>query len=180
MKSPRNIVLLLIVAFSASMLWAGPVPYKDAKAGFELAYPDDMKTWKDSEPGNHLILRAPRDGLMVFVNSNAFTEAELPKTEEALVPWVRSIYDHGDPAYRIESCAPVEVPTGKCLRTVIVMTPKSGEILICENFTFVDFIPERSHRRVWKIFAIFPKRLAAEGSAALQNIVRTVRIYNHE
>ncbi len=180
MKSPRDIVLLLVVAVLAKMSWAGSVPYKDAKAGFELAYPDGMKTWKDSEPGNHLTLRAPSDGLMMFVNSNAIAEADLPKTEEALVPWARSIYDHGDPAYRIESCATVEVPAGKCLRTVIVMTPKSGEILICENFTFVDCIPERSHRRVWKVFAIFPKRLAAEESAALQNIVRTVRIYNYE
>ncbi len=175
-----SIVALLVFGAMRIQSFAESVPYKDAKAGFELAYPKGVKIWKDTEPDNHLAIGSPDDGLMVFVNSNVFNEVDLPKTETALVPWARGIYDHEDPAYRLESCAVVELPAGKCVKTIVVMTPKSGEVLIAETCTFVDCFQNRSHRRVWKVFAILPKKRSAEKSAEWQDILRTVRIYSYE
>ncbi len=181
MKPHRALSLLLLMVGASASPASDVVQYKDSKAGFELSYPRGWEMWKDADPDNHLTLRSSDDNLMVFVNSSVLDESKLPQTESVLADWARSIYDHGDPTVQIESCTVVTLAAGRCVKTVLIMSPKGGQELHCENYTFVEYDRNRLHRRIWKVFAIFPKdHLTSEERRGWQHLVATVRIQNYE
>lgn len=160
---------------------ADMVAHKDPNAGFELTYPKTWKISKDSEPGNHLTLKTADGSLMGFVLSSVLDESELPQTESVLEAWARSIYDHGDPTVQIVSCEAVERSGKTCVKTVLTMSPKGGEPLGSEIYTFVDYHRDKSHRRMWKIFAIFPKeKIGSEELAPWHKVVSSVQIKTYK
>ena len=181
MRSSNILGLFIMVLAAVELSAADTVAHKDPNAGFELSYPKNWKTWKDSEPGNHLTLKAAGGSLMGFVLSSVLDESELPQTESVLEAWARSIYDHGDPTVQIVSCEAIEHSGKTCVRTVLIMSPKGGEPLRSEIFTFVDYYRDKSHRRMWKIFAIFPKEKTSPEELALwHEVVSSVQIKTYK
>ncbi len=152
----------------------------DQEHGFSLVYPKAWRAWKDSDEKCHLTLRSTDDHMMVFVLSEVLDTDLQPKSEADLVDWGRRVFVHhdpDDPKVSAESITVTDSLFRKCVAVRLAMSTSEGKTLRSEVYAFTDYLNNRSHRRIWKVFAMYePERVTPAELDGWQMIKASLKI----